>query len=50
MLPKRRTVVCLAGIVVAVNGFFPALWIWSASSRRNLAAATVLAGIRPATL
>jgi multiple sugar transport system permease protein len=27
MLPKRRTVVWLAGIVVAVNGFFPALWI-----------------------
>jgi len=27
MLPKRRTVVWLAGIIVAVNGFFPALWI-----------------------
>jgi len=27
VLPKRRTVVWLAGIVVAVNGFFPALWI-----------------------
>jgi len=27
MLPKRRTVVWLAGIVVAVNGFFPAVWI-----------------------
>jgi multiple sugar transport system permease protein len=27
MLPKRRTVVWLAGIIVAVNGFFPAVWI-----------------------
>ena len=27
MLPKRRTVVWFAGIIVAVNGFFPALWI-----------------------
>ena len=27
MLPKRRTVVWLAGIIVAVNGFFPAIWI-----------------------
>lgn len=27
MLPKRRTVVWLAAIIVAVNGFFPALWI-----------------------
>jgi multiple sugar transport system permease protein len=27
MLPKRRTVVWLAGIIIAVNGFFPALWI-----------------------
>jgi len=27
MLPKRRTVVWLAGIVVAANGFFPAVWI-----------------------
>jgi multiple sugar transport system permease protein len=26
-LPKRRAVVWLAGIVVAANGFFPALWI-----------------------
>jgi multiple sugar transport system permease protein len=26
-LPKRRAVVWLAGTVVAVNGFFPALWI-----------------------
>jgi multiple sugar transport system permease protein len=31
MLPKRRTVVWLAGIVVAVNGFFPALWILATS-------------------
>jgi len=31
MLPKRRTVVWLAGIIVAVNGFFPALWILSTS-------------------
>lgn len=27
MLPRRRTVVWLAGIIVAVNGFFPAVWI-----------------------
>jgi len=27
MLPKRRTVVWLAGIIIAVNGFFPAVWI-----------------------
>jgi multiple sugar transport system permease protein len=27
MLPKRRTVVWLAAIIVAVNGFFPAVWI-----------------------
>jgi multiple sugar transport system permease protein len=27
MLPKRRIVVWLAGVIVAVNGFFPALWI-----------------------
>ena len=27
MLPRRRIVVWLAGIIVAVNGFFPALWI-----------------------
>ena len=27
MLPKRRTVVWFAGVVVVVNGFFPALWI-----------------------
>src|SRR3989442_2773725 len=27
MLPKRRTVVWLAGIFVGVNGFFPAVWI-----------------------
>ena len=31
MLPKRRTVVWLAGIIVAVNGFFPALWILATS-------------------
>jgi multiple sugar transport system permease protein len=27
MLPKRKVVVWLAGLVVAVNGFFPAVWI-----------------------
>src|SRR6266498_101899 len=27
MLPKRKTVVWLAGIIVAINGFFPAVWI-----------------------
>jgi multiple sugar transport system permease protein len=26
-LPKRRTLVWLAGIIVAMNGFFPAVWI-----------------------
>src|SRR5215813_12760143 len=26
-LPQRRAMVWLAGLVVAVNGFFPALWI-----------------------
>ena len=27
MLPKSRTMVLIAGIIVVVNGFFPALWI-----------------------
>src|SRR5205085_10387563 len=27
MLPKRKVVVWLAGLIVAGNGFFPALWI-----------------------
>ena len=27
MLPKSRTMVLIAGAVVVVNGFFPALWI-----------------------
>ncbi len=27
MLPKRRVVVWAAGLIVAVNGFFPAIWI-----------------------
>ena len=26
-LPKRRAMVWLAGAIVAVNGFFPAVWI-----------------------
>jgi len=27
MLPKSRTMVLIAGVIVVVNGFFPALWI-----------------------
>ena len=27
LLPRRRAMVWLAGLIVAVNGFFPALWI-----------------------
>ena len=27
MLPKSRTMILIAGVVVVVNGFFPALWI-----------------------
>jgi multiple sugar transport system permease protein len=30
-LPKRRAMVWLAGAIVAVNGFFPALWILATS-------------------
>ena len=30
-LPKRRAMVWLAGLVVAINGFFPALWILATS-------------------
>ena len=30
-LPKRKAMVWLAGLIVAVNGFFPALWILATS-------------------
>jgi len=32
---ERRTVVWLAAIIVAVNGFFPAVWIDRKSTRLN---------------